>query len=179
MALVAGGAELNLVLQLLAFLLILVGVRYAIRTRVAYALGTDAGSEMGQKSERMHKNLMTSAVLVSGLGVVVWMVPNFLLGWNYDFSTPLGYGTGGYPSYFAQFGAYLPHWYLIPIMVAVGSLTAILGVYLVLRMRWSRFPQRLAVQNYRPVMITTWSLWVVNVLVGILVFYYFAYVGTG
>jgi len=176
---VVGGTVLNFVLQLLAFVLILFGVRYAIRTHNAYRLGTDEGNERGAKSEWVHKNLMTSAVLVSGLGVIIWMVPNFIAGWNYDYSSFPGYGTGGYPSYLTQFGTYNPHWYLIPIMVAVGSVTAFLGVYLVLRMRWSRFPQRLAVVNFRRVMITTWSLWVVNVLVGILVFYFFAYAGTG
>jgi hypothetical protein len=169
------GAELNLVLQLAAFGLILVGVRYAIRTHNAYALGTNEGSEKGQKYEKTHKTLMTSAVLVSGLGAVIWMVPNFVFGWYYDLGSFPGYGSGGYWSYFAQFGAYNPHWYLIPVMVVVGSLTAFLGVYLVL----SRFPQRLAVQNFRPVMITTWSLWVVNVFVGILVFYFFVYLGSG
>jgi hypothetical protein len=178
-AAIPSGAELNLTLQLVAFGLILVGVRYAIKTHNAYALGTTEGGEKGQKSEKTHKNLMTFAVLVSGLGAVIWMVPNFLFGWYYDLGSFPGYGSGGYWSYFAQFGVYNPHWYLIPIMVVVGSLTAFLGVYLVLRMRWSRFPQRLAVQNFRPVMITTWSLWVVNVLVGILVFYFFAYLGTG
>jgi hypothetical protein len=174
------GSELNLALQLLSFLLILVGVRYAIRTHGAYAAGTPEASERGQAFEKTHKNLMTSAVVVSGLGVLIWMLPNFLLGWFYDFTgNALGYGSGGYLSYLQIQGAYLPHWYLIPLMVGVGSLTAVLGVYLVLRMRWSGFPKSLAVQNFRAVMITTWSLWVVNVFVGFLVFYYFAYLQTG
>jgi len=46
-------------------------------------------------------------------------------------------------------------------------------------MRWSRFPERLKVQNYRRVMISTWSLWFVNILVGFVVFYYFVFVATG
>lgn len=179
MATYPAGAELNLGLQLIAFGLILVGVRYAIMTHRAYAQGTDSGSEAGQKSEKTHKNLMTSAVLVSGLGTVTWMVPNLLFGWNYDLGSFPGYGSGGYPTYLQFGGSYLPHWYLIPVMATVGSVTAILGVYLVLRMRWSRFPQALAIQNYRPVMVTTWSFWVVNVFVGILVFYFFVFLGTG
>jgi hypothetical protein len=168
------GAELNLGIQLIAFLLILLGVRYAILTHRAFS----AGKEEGAKLESTHKNLMTSAVIVSGLGTIVWMLPNFLLGWFYG-SNFMGYGTGGYASYFAYNGASYAHWYLIPLMVVIGSLTAVLGVYLVLRMRWSRFPEALKVQNFRAVMITTWSIWVVNVLIGLLVFYFFAYLQTG
>jgi hypothetical protein len=168
------GATLNLGIQITALALILVGLRFAIRTHNAYA----AEKEEGEKFEKTHKNLMTSAVIVSGLGVLIWMLPNFLLGWFYS-STGLGYGSGGYLSYLQFQGSYYPHWYLIPIMVGVGSLTAFLGVYLVLRMRWRRFPQSLAVQNFRRVMIPTWSLWFANILVGFLVFYFFAYVGTG
>ncbi len=179
MVLIAAGAELNLALQLVAFGLILVGIRYAILTHKGYASGTEEGSQKGQKSEKVHKNLMTSAVLVSGLGALIWMIPNFMFGWNYDFGSFPGYGSGGYLSYYSQLGTANPHSYLITIMVIVGSTTAFLGVYLVLRMRWSRFPQRLAVQNFRRVMILTWSLWVVNVFVGILVFYFFAYLVSG
>ena len=168
------GAELNLGLQLVAFGLILVGLRFAIRTHRAFA----AGKEEGSRYESTHKNLMTSAVIVSGLGALIWMVPNFLLGWFYS-NTGLGYGSGGYLSYLQFQGSYYPHWYLIPLMVVVGTLTAVLGVYLVLRMRWSRFPQALAVKNFRAVMMATWTIWFVNVLVGFMVFYFFAYVGSG
>ncbi|MBI3840511.1 MAG: hypothetical protein HY297_00900 [Thaumarchaeota archaeon] len=153
-------------------------MRYAIRTHKSYAAGTEEGSNLGAKSEKTNKNLMTSAVIVSGVGAVFWMVPNFVFGWNYGTSFP-EYGTGGYGSYLTLFGTYNPHWYLIPAMVAVGSATAFLGVYLVLRMRWSGFPRRLAVQNFRPVMITTWTLWVLNVFIGFIVYYFFAYTGTG
>ncbi len=173
------GAELNLVLQLAAFVLILVGVRYAITTHRAYSSGTEEGSQKGQRTEKTHKNLMTTAVMVSGIGVLIWMVPNLIFGWNYDLGSIPGYGTGGVQSYLSFAGAYLPHWYLIPLMATLGSVTAVLGVYLVLRMRWSGFPRALVIQNFRPVMITTWTLWVLNVLVGIAVFYFFVYVGTG
>ena len=173
------GAELNLALQILAFVLILVGVRYAIKTHRSYAMGTEEGSKAGQGTEKVHKNLMTSAVIVSGIGTVVWMVPSLVLGWYYDVKNFPGYGSGGYLSYFQFSGAYLDHWYLVLFMAVLGSVTAFLGVYLVLRMRWSGFPQALAVQNFRPVMITTWSLWVVNFMVGILVFYFFVYLGSG
>jgi uncharacterized membrane protein YozB (DUF420 family) len=100
------------------------------------------------------------------------MVPNFFLGWYYS-SGGLGYGTGGYNSYFSFSGAYLPQWYLIGSMVVVGTITTVLGVYLVLRMRWSGFPKSLAVQNFRAVMMATWTLWLINFVVGLLVFYYF------
>lgn len=136
------------------------------------------GKEEGAKLESKHKNLMTSAVIVSGLGTAVWMVPNFLLGWFYG-PDGLGYGTGGYSSYFAFQGTYLPHWYLLVFMALVGIITAILGVYLVLRMRWGGFPEALKVQNYRAVMITTWSLWFINIVVGFVVFYFFAVLQTG
>lgn len=171
-------AQVNLGLQLVAFALILAGVRYAIKTHRAYASGNDDETKKGSRYEWVHKNLMTSAVVVSGIGALFWMIPNFLLGWNYGTSFP-EYGTGGYQSYLTLFGAYNEHWYLIPVMVTLGVLTSVLGVYLVLRMRWSRFPQRLAVQNFRPVMITTWSLWVLNVFVGIAVYYFFAYLAVG
>jgi hypothetical protein len=162
-------SELNLGLQIAALLLIVVGLRFAIRTHSAHSRGSADGS----RSEAVHKNLMTAAVLVSGVGTVVWMVPNFFFGWFYQ-GGGLGYGSGGYASYFGQNGAYWPQWFLIPIMVIVGTATAVLGVYLVLRMRWSAFPKRLAIQNFRSVMIITWVLWLINVVVGLLVFYYFA-----
>jgi hypothetical protein len=168
------GAELNLGIQIVAFLLILVGVRYAILTHRFEA----AGKEEGERFERVHKNLMTSAVVVSGIGTIIWMLPNLFLGWFYG-SNFMGYGTGGVSSYLEYNGAYYAHSYLIVLMVAVGAVTAILGVYLVLRMRWSGFPAALKVQNYRAVMIATWILWVVNVLIGLLVFYFFAVLGTG
>ena len=121
---------------------------------------------------------MTSAVVISGIGTLVWMVPNLFLGWFYG-QAGLGYGSGGYLSYFSFQGALYAHWYLIVAMAVLGSATAFLGVYLVLRMRWSGFPRSLAVKNYRAVMIATWSLWVLNMLVGLLVFYFFALVGSG
>ena len=168
------GAEVNLAIQLVSFALILVGLRYAILTHNAFA----QGKEEGAKLESTHKKLMTSAVLVSGLGAAIWMVPNYFLGWSYD-PNGFGYGTGGYQSYYLFQGIYNPHWYLLLFMTVVGTITAVLGVYLVLRMRWSRFPEALKVRNYRAVMITTWSLWFLNVIVGIFVFYYFAYLATG
>lgn len=173
LALVPLGAELNLALQLVAFVLIVVGLRFAILTHGAISSGKDGGN-----SERIHRNMMTFAVVVSGLGAVAWMVPNFLLGWFYE-SGGLGYGAGGYSSYLEIGGTYYAHWYLIPVMVIVGSLTSILGVYLVLRMRWSGFPEALKVKNFRRLMLTTWGLWAVNLFVGVLVFYFFAYLQTG
>lgn len=160
---------MNLGLQLLAFVMILVGLRYAIKTHAAFK----EGKEDGQKYEKTHKNLMTFAVIVSGVGTLIWMLPNFFLGWYYG-TSGLGYGTGGYSSYFSFGSVLLGQWYLLAAMVVLGSLTAILGVYLVLRMRWSGFPKALAVENYRRVMILTWSLWFVNLIVGLAVFYFFA-----
>lgn len=174
MANVPLGAGLNLGIQVISLAIILTGLRYAILTHRAFA----QGKEDGIKLEGRHKNLMTSAVIVSGLGALVWMIPNYFFGWNYG-TSGLGYGTGGYPSYYSRFGTANPHWYLIDFMVGIGSVTSFLGVYLVLRMRWNRFPEALKVQNFRPVMITTWSLWFVNIMVGFLVFYYFAYVAIG
>ncbi len=176
MAIIPLGAELNLGIQVVSLTIILVGLRFAILTHNAYAQGKEEGAKM----EWRHKNLMTSAVIVSGLGAVVWMIPNYLFGWYYDYTNGgLDYGTGGYSSFYATAGNVNPHWYLIDFMVGIGSLTAFLGVYLVLRMRWSKFPERLKVQNFRRVMITTWSLWFVNIIIGFGVFYYFAYLVTG
>jgi len=168
------GAVFNLTAQLASLGLILVGLGFAVRTHSAYA----TGSEQGLRYESIHRNLMTSAVFVSGLGTVIWMVPNFLLGWLYG-SSFLGDGIGGYSSYFGFGGVANPHWYLILLMVVIGAMSAFLGVYLVLRMRWSRFPERLKVQNFRRVMIATWGLWLVNVAIGLLVFYFFVLAGTG
>ncbi len=95
---------MNLGLQIIALLLILVGLRYAIETHNA----VKASSEDMPKHESVHKNLMTSAVIVSGLGAIIWMVPNFLLGWFYG-SNPLGYGTGRYTGYLEYNGSNLPH----------------------------------------------------------------------
>ena len=168
------GVVFNMSCQVVSLALILVGLLFAMRTHRAYSTGADDGI----KFEEVHRNLMTSAVFVSGLGVLVWMVPSFVLGWFYG-SNLLGYGSGGYSSYFGIAGVYNPHWYLLLLMVVIGPLTAFLGVYLVLRMRWNRFPEALKVQNFRRVMITTWILWFVNIIIGFLVFYFFALVGTG
>ena len=168
------GAELNLAIQVVSLAIILVGLRYAILTHNAFA----KGAENGIKLEGKHKNLMTSAVIVSGLGAVIWMIPNYFYGWIYG-TNGLGYGRGGPESYYSTFGTANPHWYLIDFMIAVGSLTSFLGVYLVLRMRWSRFPEALKIQNFRPVMITTWSLWFINIMVGFVVFYFFVFLQTG
>ncbi len=174
MATIPIGSEFNLVMQIVAFALMLIGLRFAIRTHKAYAVqGKNAG-----KLETTHKNLMTTAVLVSGLGVLIWMAPSLILGWTY---TPggLGYGIGGYKSYFCcQTNFYLSHWYLLAAMFDLGTLSAIFGVYLVLRMRWSRFPKFLAVQDFRAVMIFTWVVWFLNVLIGFVVFYFFAFLQT-
>lgn len=174
MASVPVGVVFNLSAQVVSLALILIGLRFAVRTHNAYS----SGSEAGARYEEVHRNIMTSAVVVSGVGALGWMVPNFVFGWFYG-PNFLGYGSGGYSSYFGLAGIYNPHWYLIMLMVVVGSVTAFLGVYLVLRMRWSRFPERLKVQNFRRVMITTWTLWIINIAVGFLVFYYFALAGTG
>jgi hypothetical protein len=168
------GAVFNLSAQLVSLALILIGLRSAMRTHRAYS----SGSEDGAKYENVHKTMMTSAVIVSGLGVIAWMLPNFLLGWFYG-PNFFGFGTGGYASYFSFAGTYYPHWYLLALMVGIGSLTSFLGVYLVLRMRWTGFPERLKVQNFRPVMITTWTLWFLNIVIGLLVFYFFVAAGTG
>lgn len=154
--------------------MILIGLRFAVKTHGAYS----SGSQDGSRLEGFHKNLMTSAVAVSGLGVLVWMVPNFLLGWFYG-PNYVGYGSGGYGSYFGIAGTLNSHWYLIVIMVVFGSVTSFLGVYLVLRMRWSRFPEALKVQNFRRLMIVTWALWSANILVGYLIFYFYVIAGSG
>ncbi len=122
-------------------------------------------------------NVMTSAVALSGVSVLSWMLPNFILGWFYG-SNLLGYGTGGVGSYFGDDGQAWPHGYLIAIHVCLGGIAAVLGAYLVLRMRWRRLPRFLAVRNYRAVMRFTWATWFLNVFVGYAVFYFFAFAHT-
>jgi uncharacterized membrane protein YozB (DUF420 family) len=175
LAVVPLGAEVNLALQSLAVGLLVVGLWAALRTHRELH---DAGRTGPPPSEWLHKNAMTAAVVVTGIGLVVWMVPNLLLGWYYS-AHGLGYGSGGYASYFTAGGGPLPHSYLLWIHIPLGVLVVALGIYLVLRMRWSRFPARFAVQNFRAVMIATWILWMVNFVVGVAVFYYFAYAQTG
>ncbi|MCI4318555.1 MAG: DUF420 domain-containing protein [Thermoplasmata archaeon] len=169
------GAELNLALQGIAVGLLLVGLWAGIRTHREMRAPTPAAPP---SSESLHKNVMTAAVGVSAMGVIVWMIPNLLSGWYYT-STGLGYGTGGYDSYFTLSGAALPHAYLLWIHIPLGALVLGLAVYLVVRMRWAKFPPRLAVRNFRALMIVTWVLWIVNFAIGLAVFYYFAYVQTG
>ena len=200
MPLVPLGSEINLALQIIALVLLLVGLRYAILTHNGFhmkdtAMASSPTVQRGsvshestapkhgiapERTEFIHKNIMTLAVVVSGIGVLIWMIPNLILGWFYS-SSGLGYGSGGYLSYFEFGGVYNPHWYLIDLMIVVGSLTAILGIgiYLVLRMRWSEFPKQLAIQNFRGLMIVTWSLWFLNIILGFAVFYFFAYLQTG
>lgn len=168
------GALLNAAIQTAVLAVLLVGLRYGVRTRK----GTRNAVTSVSSARRIHMNLMTGAVALSGAGLLVWMLPNFLLGWAYS-PSGLGYGTGGYESYLQQGGVLVPHWYLIPIHVILGSLAAVFGVYLVLRMRWKRFPRRLAVRNYRVLMIATWSIWCADIFVGFFIFYFFVLRQTG
>lgn len=175
MPVIPPGAELNLGLQGTAVALLLVGLWAGIRTHRELHAPNPTGPP---PSESLHKNVMTAAVGVSALGVAIWMLPNLLAGWYYS-SKGLGYGSGGFDSYFTLGGAALPHAYLLWIHIPLGALVVALGVYLVLRMRWSRFPPRLAVRNFRALMVATWVLWMVNFAIGLAVFYYFAYAQTG
>lgn len=167
------GSELNLGLQTLALLLLFIGLWFAFRTHREVAGGTSLAP-----SERFHQEIMTAAVLVSGLGLLLWMLPSLLDGWYYS-TSGLGYGQGGYQSYFSYAGVPLKHASLLVVHILLGAISAVLGVYLLLRMRWKRFPKWLAVRNFRAVMVLTWSVWAVNVFVGYAVFYYFAYAQTG
>ncbi|MDE1819599.1 MAG: hypothetical protein KGJ23_06205 [Euryarchaeota archaeon] len=169
------GAWMNLVLQSGALVLLLIGLVLAIRAHRAIA----EGKAEAERHVNRHMNIMTTAILLSGAGLLLWMLPSFYLGWYYQ-KGGLGWGTGGWQSYVYQYQSSVPltHGWLIVIHVALGSVAAILGVYLVLRMRWSGFPEALKVRNFRAVMITTWIVWFSNVLVGYLVFYYFAYTQT-
>ena len=161
-------------LQTATLVLLLIGLRYGVRTRRTMASRSGGTSS----ARRTHSNLMTGTVVLSGLGLLVWMLPNFVLGWGYG-TGGLGYGTGGYESYLRYGGSLLPHWYLIVIHVILGTLAAIFGVYLVIRMRWRRFPRFLAIRNYRGLMIVTWGIWFVDILVGYAVFFFFALSQTG
>jgi uncharacterized membrane protein YozB (DUF420 family) len=167
------GSELNLGLQTVALLLLFIGLWLAFRTHREIAAGASPAP-----SERFHREVMTAAVLLSGLGLLLWMLPSLLDGWYYT-ASGLGYGQGGYQSYFSYAGVPLKHASLLVAHILLGAVSAALGVYLLLRMRWRRFPKWLAVRNFRAVMVLTWCVWAVNVLVGYAVFYYFAYAQTG
>ncbi|MCI4345814.1 MAG: hypothetical protein L3K07_03575 [Thermoplasmata archaeon] len=167
------GSEINLGLQTVALLLLWVGLWFALRTHREIASGAAPAP-----SERFHRELMTAAVLVSALGLLLWMLPNLLYGWYYT-PSGLGYGQGGYQSYFEFAGVPLKHSSLLLAHIALGSVSAAFGLYLLLRMRWRRFPSWLAVRNFRAVMVFTWCVWAANVFVGYVVFYYFAYAQTG
>lgn len=171
---IALGAALNVVLQTLTLVLLLVGLRYGIRTHRALL----SGAESAARLERAHMNLMTAAVALSGIGLLVWMVPNFFFGWTYGTGL-LGYGTGGYQSYLTYAGSALPHAVLVVVHVALGSVVAVLGLVLVVRMRWGRPARSASIGNYRYVMIATWAMWFVNIFVGYAIFYYFVLQGTG
>ena len=168
------GAVINAALQTVVLALLLVGLRYGARTRRAMRERSDRASSY----RKVHMDLMTAAVGVSGAGLLLWMLPNFLLGWNYG-ATGLGYGSGGVASYLEYHGTLLPHWYLIVLHVATGSVAGAFGVYLVLRMRWKNFPRAWSIRNYRGLMIFTWIVWFLNIWVGYAILYYFALVGTG
>jgi hypothetical protein len=167
------GSELNLGLQTVALLLLFLGLWFAVRTHREIAFGASPAP-----SERVHRELLTAAILVSGLGLLLWMLPNLLYGWYYS-PSGLGYGQGGYQSYFAFAGIPLEHASLLLAHIVLGAVSAALGAYLLIRMRWKRFPKWLAVRNFRAVMVLTWCVWAINVFVGYAVFYYFAYAQTG
>ncbi len=168
------GATLNVGLQTATLVLLLLGLRYGVRTHRALQKGMESASV----AEGIHMNLMTSAVAVSGVGLLVWMLPNFLLGWGYG-TNLLGYGTGGYQSYLESSGVALPHAFLLILHILLGGIVAVLGALLVVRMRWGRVPRAPSIGIYRLVMVATWAMWFTNILVGYAIFYYFAILGTG
>ncbi|MCI4363020.1 MAG: hypothetical protein L3K13_01765 [Thermoplasmata archaeon] len=167
------GSEINLGIQTVALIFLFVGLWFAFRTHRELRSGAAPAP-----SERIHREIMTAAILLSGIGLLLWMVPSLLDGWYYS-TSGLGYGTGGSQSYFAYAGMPLKHASLLLVHIALGAISAALGVYLLVRMRWKRFPAWLAVRNFRAAMVVTWCVWAANVFVGYAVFYYFAYAQTG
>ncbi len=168
------GATVNAGLQTVILALLVLGLRYAVRAHRAIRDRANPAS----RAERIHMNLMTSAVAVSGIGLAVWMLPAFLLGWGYG-ANLLGYGAGGYQSYLESAGVALPHAYLVILHVVLGTIVAALGVFLVVRMRWFSPPGAPSIGKYRFVMIATWSMWFANIFVGYAIFYYYVIRGTG
>jgi hypothetical protein len=168
------GSVLNLGLQTTAVLLLLISMPYAWK---AYrAKQKDPNIEVPE--EETHGKLVDVAIVAAVIGALVWMVPSIFLGWYY---TPwgIGYGTGGYLSYFILGSGLLPHWYLIALHVPIGALSGILAVYLLLRMQVKNFPKRLMVKRYHAWMVFTFSIWLLNAAIGYAIFYYYVIAGIG
>lgn len=168
------GAELNLGLQLSAMALLIAGFYLAFHAHRR----TGPAIDLPGRAIFLHMNVMTLAITLAGVGLLVWMLPNLLLGWYYA-PSGLGYGQGGIQSYFELGSGLTPHWYVLVAHLALGLTVAALALYLLLRMRWPAFPRRLAVVNFRRWMQVTWLLWIVNVAIGLAVFYFFVWTGTG
>lgn len=71
------GSEFNLLLQTVAVVLLISGLRYALK---AYRI-KKVNPESETKEEEAHGSLVKVAVILAIAGAAIWMVPNLLLGW--------------------------------------------------------------------------------------------------
>jgi uncharacterized membrane protein YozB (DUF420 family) len=110
-----------------------------------------------RKRFEVHEKWMFSAIVLVGLSFFAWMVPSYISNWHVILE---------------EF--YSPGVIITNIHVALGIVSGILAIYIVLRMKFD-LPPKLTVKRVKRLMRTTFTLWWLTFIFG-LSFYVVYYV---
>ena len=136
------GADISLVVSLLAAVLFTIGWRLAARKRF-----------------EAHRWVQTGAACLNAVLVLVWMIRSFVI-----------YILPGIPGSFGH-GSYA----VSTVHAVVGALGMVLGLFVVLRGN-ELVPRGLRFSNYKLFMRSSYALYMLGTLTGVIV-YYVVYVG--
>ena len=110
-----------------------------------------------KKKFEIHEKWMFSAIVLAAISFFAWMAPSYI---------------GNFHVIVEEL--YSPGVMVTNIHVALGTITGILAIYIVLRMKFD-IPQRFAVKRVKRLMRTTFTLWWLTFIFG-LSFYLIYYV---
>ena len=110
-----------------------------------------------KKKFEIHEKWMFSAIVLAAISFFAWMAPSYIDNFHVIVEE-----------------LYSPGVMVTNIHVALGTITGILAIYIVLRMKFD-IPQRFAVKRVKRLMRTTFTLWWLTFISG-LSFYLIYYV---
>ena len=110
-----------------------------------------------KKKFEIHEKWMFSAIVLAAISFFAWMAPSYIDNFHVIVEE-----------------LYSPGVMMTNIHVALGTITGILAIYIVLRMKFD-IPQRFAVKRVKRLMRTTFTLWWLTFISG-LSFYLIYYV---
>lgn len=110
-----------------------------------------------RKRFEIHEKWMFSAIVLVAISFLVWMAPSYIGNFHVIVSE-----------------AYSPGVIITNLHVILGTITGILVVYIIIRMKFD-LPQRFTVKRLKRLMRTTFTLWWLTFLIG-LSFYIYYYV---